>query len=982
MIARRPVAVHRTIEGDAKVWVDAALDAAPAGSFDLSPSPASADGYLLSPPPSGAAADDLWRRIREGAFAVLFLDANSAPAARDFLRRSGIDALAKQTLEPIDSGEKSFSPALEGESEITAFLKKSPDLSLATVRVTSVLDFSPSGDGVTAPLSVSTAKGKQAFLALAQAGEGRIAIFNSPADRSAGNFVASPFFVPLLYETLGWLAGDPSAGLSVPCGDLAALPLPAGVDITEVDGPEGPVSRDAGGDGERSVCGVHAESAGVLQRGGEDAGGERAGVGGGDEARGEGRDRARVFGKGRFRRDGARGGRGRSEGRGGFADAPSRGGGDAASGDAFRLSHEEIRMTAVVYFEPMLAPWALLFGAIVAAGAAFLYYRGREGELSKGRRAALLGLRLAGFAFVLLVLAGPVSRTEETIRRGRPLTILLDTSGSMATEDAGGKARFVAARDAIVEAAAKLGREYDLRVYSFDRKPEFLGSAASAGDAEVALEGASPKGAATALGEAIVDAAPRGRGGAEIVLSDGASNSGRAVSDAAQALSVRGVKVFAVPFGKAGRPNVAVRRVLGPRLLLKHEPSAFFAEVVFTGAATGGSKVVLKQGEKIVATAEAEASAAPALVRLNFTPDGEGDITYTVEAAAFPTEENTADNRVERTVSIAKEKLKVLYVEEAPRWEYRFLKNAIVRDERLAPKMLLREADKEAAAAEYQVTKFPESRAEVFAFDVVVIGDVNPDFFLPKDIENLRAFVSEGGGGVLFIAGAAFDPLKYGARGIGELLPADASRTAAVPQGGFALTLTEAGVDNPALSLSTEEQAAFWKTLPRVYWMLDMKPRAAGTVLAKTVPGDLAAIVEQPFGRGRTMIIGTDELWRWRRERGDRYLYRLWAQLVRYLGQRRLVAGAAAGELVLAADNVALGQDVSATAYLEDTLGMPLAEPSVAGILEAPDGARTDLLFSRAAEGAGLYRVEFPVSSPGKHTLCGQGADRVSVGDV
>jgi uncharacterized membrane protein len=417
---------------------------------------------------------------------------------------------------------------------------------------------------------------------------------------------------------------------------------------------------------------------------------------------------------------------------------------------------------------------------------------------------------------------------------------------------------------------------------------------------------------------------------------------------------------------------VAVRRVLGPRLLLQHEPSAFFAEVAFTGAATGGSKVVLKQGAKIIATAEAPASAAPSLVRLNFTPEGEGDITYSVEAAAFPTEENTADNRIERTVRVAKERLKVLYVEEAPRWEYRFLKNAILRDERLSPKLLLREGDRE-VAAEYQATKFPETRAELFAFDVVVIGDVNPDFFLPRDVENMRAFVSEGGGGVLFIAGEAFNPIKYGPRGIGELLPADASRTAVVPQGGFALTLTEEGVENPALTLSTDEQAAFWKTLPRVYWMLDLKARAAATVLAKTVPGDVAAIIEQPFGRGRTMIVGTDELWRWRRERGDRYIYRLWAQLVRHLGQRRLTAGAAAGELVLAADNVALGQDVSATAYLEDALGMPLKEPSAAGILEAPDGSRTELLFSRSAEGAGLYRVEFPVSTPGKHTLHAKG---------
>jgi len=623
-------------------------------------------------------------------------------------------------------------------------------------------------------------------------------------------------------------------------------------------------------------------------------------------------------------------------------------------------------------FQPLLAPWQVLVTAVALGVAGWLYYRTRDDALTAPKRVTLAGLRLAAFAIAVLILTGPVSRTEETLKRGRALTVLVDTSASMATADSGAKgktARIDLAREALVEAASKLAKQYDFKVYSFDAKPSFLGQVSGSGEGKSVAEALQASGTATALGDALVEAAPRRRDSAVLVLSDGASNSGRAVSTAAETLAARGTKVFAVPVGRAGRPNVAIKRVLGPKLLLKDEPSAFFAEVAFAGGVTGSVKVSLKLGDKTLATAEAAPSGTPALVRLNFNAEGEGDVTYTVVADALPAEENVSDNRLDRTVKVAKEKLKVLYVEEEPRWEYRFLKNAILRDDRLSPKLLLRAADKGLAAASYNVTALPATRAEMFKEDVIVIGDVNGDFFLPKDLDNLRAFVSEGGGGLLFIAGPAFDPARYTPQVLGDLLPADGAGEAKLPANGVTLTLTDAGAASPALTLSADDQKEFWKTLPALRWIYSVRPRAGATVLAETVDGQLPVIVEEQFGRGRTMLIATDELWRWRREHGDEYIYRLWAQLVRYLGSRRLASGSAAGELTLASDRIAVGQSVYATAYLEDSLAMPLRAPSAEGVLEAPDSSRSDVAFSKSGEGAGLYRAEFPVAAPGKYTL-------------
>ena len=53
------------------------------------------------------------------------------------------------------------------------------------------------------------------------------------------------------------------------------------------------------------------------------------------------------------------------------------------------------------------------------------------------------------------------------------------------------------------------------------------------------------------------------------------------------------------------------------------------------------------------------------------------------------------------------------------------------------------------------------NRDELFAYDVVIIGDVDPRL-LPQSVwQNVRAFVSEKGGGAVFIAGPKFLPQLY-----------------------------------------------------------------------------------------------------------------------------------------------------------------------------------------------------------------------------
>jgi len=629
-----------------------------------------------------------------------------------------------------------------------------------------------------------------------------------------------------------------------------------------------------------------------------------------------------------------------------------------------------------IQLQPLAPPWAILFAAAGLAAAVYLYYA-RWGEgISPGRRTILAALRSAALSGVIFALLGPSATRERTQRREAGLAVLVDASASMAVRDAGEnrrEARFSAARRAFTDAAGHLAGRYDLKLYAFDAAAVFLGAPETARRAGRLLESVEASGDATALGDALLQAAPQSEGAAVLVLSDGASNSGAPLSSAARELASRGIEVYASAFGAAGGLNVTLERVMGPRLLLRGEPAAFFAEISTAGALTGPVRVVLSSEGETIASAEVDPARGARLARLDFTPRESGHRTYLVRAEPLPAEENTADNSIEHSVEVAAGKLKVLFVEETPRWEYRFLKNALLRDDRLDARLLLTSGDRELADAEHYLAVFPPTRRALFDFDVVVLGDVPVRSLVPGDLENLEAFVSEGGGGLLMIGGPRHNPRAYCGTILGELSPVENAGAPRESPSGFPLTLTDAGARNPALSLSAGEQKDFWKTLPAPHWVLNVEPRPGAVVLARSAGEGLPVIVEQRFGRGTVVFIGTDELWRWRRYAGDRYLYRLWVQLARCLGARRLGAGAGGGELVVASASYAQGETVEAAAYLETGLAMPLEVPAVDGFVEDASTARTPVVFSRAAEGGGLYRARFPTGAPGRYRLVVEG---------
>jgi hypothetical protein len=154
------------------------------------------------------------------------------------------------------------------------------------------------------------------------------------------------------------------------------------------------------------------------------------------------------------------------------------------------------------------------------------------------------------------------------------------------------------------------------------------------------------------------------------------------------------------------------------------------------------------------------------------------------------------------------------------------------------------------------------------------------------------------------------------------------------------------------------------------------KARAGASILAvhprETIAGSsseaLPVLAAQQYGRGRVLYFGTDETWRWRFNRGDQIFYRLFSQVIQYLGTPHL--SGSQGGLTLRTDRAVYGRGETAliTVRAEDVSG---ELPPV--IVEGEDGKQTRLTLSPSPGAEHLYETRFPLVAAGLHKLWVEG---------
>ena len=169
-------------------------------------------------------------------------------------------------------------------------------------------------------------------------------------------------------------------------------------------------------------------------------------------------------------------------------------------------------------------------------------------------------------------------------------------------------------------------------------------------------------------------------------------------------------------------------------------------------------------------------------------------------------------------------------------------------------------------------------------------------------MQNLVEFVTEKGGGVLFIAGELFNPLSYRGTPLELLLPielADARNPTAVGTSvdAFRPELTLEGRSSPIFRFGDNEASSMeiWEQLPELFWYFEApRKKPAALVLAEHPTaigsdGKLPLLLYHFVGAGKCMFHAFDDTWRWRFRAGDKYFGRFWVQTVRFLARSKLV---------------------------------------------------------------------------------------------
>jgi len=191
-------------------------------------------------------------------------------------------------------------------------------------------------------------------------------------------------------------------------------------------------------------------------------------------------------------------------------------------------------------------------------------------------------------------------------------------------------------------------------------------------------------------------------------------------------------------------------------------------------------------------------------------------------------------------------------------------------------------------------------------------------------------------------------------------------------------TLTQAGQRSllTRLADTDQENGDIWRRLPGFHWYAAVARAKAGTeVLAvhneeARASGRVPLVVTKTYGTGKVLFMGTDSAWRWREGVEDRYHYRFWGQVARWMAYQRQMASGQSMRLFYSPDRPRVDDVVSLNANVLDSRGAPLNQGTVVVQAISPTGKTKTVRLAPGEQDAwGLFVGSLTPKEPGPHRL-------------
>lgn len=570
-----------------------------------------------------------------------------------------------------------------------------------------------------------------------------------------------------------------------------------------------------------------------------------------------------------------------------------------------------------------------VFGmAIGLALLMFFFYR-RELRFHTGvARWVLPGLRSIAVFLIVLCLAGPVLRHEETYRQLGRVLIFADASASMSYVDAVAPNpdlarvtekqhdednRFERVQQSLLQTPVNLiqslTQEHDVELFALrgskaDRLWWRRNQGRDASGDLPARFAVTADASFTSLDQPLRDVlGSNAAGTAIILLTDGQHNAAGSPELLATELGKSSTPVFTVGYGQETPPvDISLLAVQVP-------------EAVFPGDHAEGTVAIqdnLPAGLKATASISYQNKV---LWQQPFETQGQGtrrmDFHFPAEALAGSGETAALNGQTQRmldvqvkldndptrqdriyqnnqqslAIHLLTRRRKVLILDGRPRWETRYLHNHFERDERWEVSFAFDDLGSVPSTTVQAV--FPKSADEMNAFDLVILGDLRSEALTEPQHHMLRQFVEQRGGGLIMLDGQRGHLQAWRETSASSLIPVSWGK----PISGitsFSYKLTDFGITLPALRLSDSASANLhlWQQLPQAFWCASAQPLADATVVGELQAKDQSAIpalVWRRMGAGSVLWMGTDEFWRWRYEVADMHHQRFWMQVASWI---------------------------------------------------------------------------------------------------